>query len=108
MNFLIFYSIGLSSFNMQHYSGLFFLWQLIANFFSGAYIPLNLFPDWLVQIGSFLPFQYIHYLPISHYLGKQDIVFTDFIIILAWILAFLYISKYVWYLGSKKYEAFGR
>ena len=44
--------------------------QVISDVLSGALIPLSLFPIWLSNIASFLPFQAVYYLPISIYVGN--------------------------------------
>lgn len=110
INFLIFYSIGISVFKLNHYGGIFFIWQTIVGFMGGAYIPLNLLPDWLVNIGNFMPFRFISFYPISYYLGR--ISFSDYVfgLVLAvgWIFVLIMISNLIWYLGARKYEAYGR
>lgn len=110
INFLIFYSIGISVFKLNNYSGVFFIWQTIVGFMGGAYIPLNLLPNWLIKLGDFMPFRFISFYPISYYLGR--ISFGDYAVGLAvaagWVVVLIMVSKLIWYLGARKYEAYGR
>lgn len=44
---------------------------MIMNVFSGALVPLYLFPNWLVQIADVLPFKAVFHIPLSIYVGKM-------------------------------------
>lgn len=57
-------------------------------FFSGAFIPLALFPGWLYGVTKFLPFQYLYSFPIRLILGDVDIrqVWIGFFVLIFWIV----------------------
>lgn len=48
-----------------------FAW-LVAQFLSGVYVPLVLFPDWIEDATRLLPFAGMIQLPIEVFLGKHD------------------------------------
>lgn len=109
INFLISYSIGLATFKFHSPIGLIYGWQVISDLLSGVYMPLSLLPSWFISLSNFLPFQYINYYPIRYYLEKTNSVpWEGLLSIMFWIAAFFLVGKFIWYLGSKKYEAFGR
>lgn len=49
------------------------MYQLFAQIFSGALIPLNFFPDVVQKIMLFLPFQYTNYIPAMVWTGSESI-----------------------------------
>ena len=63
INFYVNYCIGLTGFWLTKTSGLRGVFQLLCGVFSGALIPLTLFPKALQKVLLFLPFQFITYLP---------------------------------------------
>jgi ABC-2 type transport system permease protein len=50
--------------------GMKFAKGVISDLLSGVMIPLSLFPTWLSNIASVLPFQAVYYTPISIYVGR--------------------------------------
>ena len=63
----------------------------ITNFFSGAMIPITLFPVTLKSIAGYLPFKYMIQVPISFFLGEYT--FADgiktYTVQILWILFFI-------------------
>lgn len=110
LNFLIFYFLGVISFFSHTSHGLIYGWGLIEGFFSGKLVPLNLLPDWLQQVGNYLPFKFTVYMPIMFIMGKIDSrAFINALpAIFIWIIIGWLLSRFAWYLGSKKYEAYGQ
>ncbi|MNJ53302.1 hypothetical protein D3C77_486860 [compost metagenome] len=73
MNFYVNYMIGLTSFWLVQSNGIRSAFLLVSSIFSGALIPLTLFPDWLQIIQFFLPFQYIAYIPAMVFTGQYSL-----------------------------------
>lgn len=73
MNFYVNYLIGLTSFWLVQSNGIRSAFLLVSSIFSGALIPLSLFPDWLQTIQFFLPFQYIAYIPAMVFTGQYSL-----------------------------------
>lgn len=63
--FLINYILGLISFWTQSIIGIYMLKIACMGLFSGMYIPLEFYPNWLSIMCNFLPFKMIFYVPLS-------------------------------------------
>jgi ABC-2 type transport system permease protein len=49
------------------------MYLFIQDLFSGALLPLWLFPAWFVSVSAILPFQSTYYLPLSLYVGQAPL-----------------------------------
>jgi ABC-2 type transport system permease protein len=80
------------------------------NFFiSGQMLPLNLLPEPWYTILRWLPFQYMAYFPAVVFLGKihgADLVW-GLLAEAAWAVAFMFLARYLYRLGLRRYSAFG-
>ena len=65
LNFFIKMSLGLSSVWFLESGWLFFFYQILASFFSGELIPLDLFPSTFLKLVNLLPFKYMLFFPLS-------------------------------------------
>jgi len=73
MNFYVNYCLGMTAFFLVKASGIRVVYQLFAQIFSGALIPLNFFPEILQRVMIFLPFQYTNYIPAMVWTGNESI-----------------------------------
>lgn len=73
MNFYVNYCLGMTAFFLVKASGVRVMYQLFAQIFSGALIPLNFFPEIMQKIMIFLPFQYTNYVPAMVWTGSESI-----------------------------------
>lgn len=82
---------SLLCFFVTGYLGIAWLKNAITNFFSGAMIPITLFPVTLKSIAGYLPFKYMIQVPISIFLGEYT--FADgiktYTVQILWILFFI-------------------
>lgn len=69
MNFYVNYCIGMMAFYFVQAQGIRVVYQLLAQIFSGALIPLSFFPDILSRLMLFLPFPYTGYIPAMVWTG---------------------------------------
>lgn len=104
------------SFNLSYFLGLFCFWIdefwaignlkfVIISFLSGSVLPYTFFPLWLSHTLSYTPFPYLaSWLP---KVLKGQIVFTDYLIILFWILFFSFIIQKLEHLAIKHYSYVG-
>lgn len=109
INFLIYYSIGVSVFFLGYVSGLNYITFGISAFFSGRIVPLDLLPQWLLTISNYLPFRFMVFVPTAIITGKMSL--TDSLINISegvlW-LAILYLASVIIYKkGVKAYESYG-
>ena len=70
----------------------------------GAQIPLWFFPEFLIQLSSFLPFKLIYFAPLAIYLEKVTTIDAVGLILqqFLWIGILLALEKLVWLKGVKK------
>ena len=102
--FLMSYLLGLVGF--WHTS----VWQLgsllyvAIGLFSGSFIPLWFFPDWLVAVSEYLPFRLLYFAPAATYLGK--IAPAEAAVLLAhqwlWVAGLLVLQRLLWLAGIRK------
>ena len=83
---------------------------IVAEFLSGAFFPLDVFPASVYQILRFTPFPYLVFIPIKIYLGNfsLSLVFQSLAIGIIWSLILWKIVNYVWGKGLLVYEGVGR
>lgn len=72
IKFGIVYLAGLLCFYTSSVFGVAWARAAITNLFSGALVPLTLFPDWLILTAQLLPFQGIVFIPASIYMGHLN------------------------------------
>lgn len=63
LNFLL----GLAIFRTGSHIGLYDIEEMVIRLFSGAFLPITLFPGWLQAVSRALPFESIYYLPLAVY-----------------------------------------
>ena len=110
--------VGLFWFWMQYIIGLLAFWleetwifrvllQIIAYFLSGAIIPLEFYPAWLVQLLDYSPFPFLAYIPVKIFLGSYTAPLKAAVILLVWILLSAGFAAWIWKRGLKLYTAAG-
>lgn len=110
--FVILFLVNMVSFFMPEnaWAAQFLFIVIILEFFSGGIFPLDILPDFLQRIFSYLPFYYLLFFPLQVYLGKMSyfLVFRGILISLFWLLILSFLLLRVWRLGLKVYNAEGR
>ena len=88
----------------------FLMLVVVAEFLSGAFFPLDVFPPLIFQILRFTPFPYLIFIPIKIYLGSFDgaMVFQSLLIGACWCFVLAKIMNYVWHKGLREYHSVGR
>ncbi len=82
---------------------------IITEFLSGAFFPLDVFPEVVFDILKFTPFPYLIYVPIKIYLGADiSFIIQSFAISVFWSIALWKITNLVYQKGLKVYEGVGR
>ena len=62
--------VGLSSFVLMNYWGVYYAKKAVVDLFSGSLVPLILLPPWFAKLCEILPFAKIVYIPTMIYLGE--------------------------------------
>jgi ABC-2 type transport system permease protein len=105
--FLMDFCIALIAFWLIQVRVFKFMLLYLVFFFSGAVLPLDLFPAWLQKGVYLLPFQYLAFVPIRIFLEKEENLSTVFTIELFWLLFFFLLATWMLSRGVKRYEAVG-
>ncbi|MFF2886925.1 ABC transporter permease [Paenibacillus sp. NPDC057967] len=102
--FLITFLIGLLSFWYVKIFHLSFILNNTMKFFSGSWIPLWLFPDSLLTVAKFLPFELIYYSPIRIYLEQVSTmdIYGIFAKGIVWCMILGVLNYAVWKIGFKQ------
>ena len=88
----------------------FVTYGILIPFLSGAFVPLDILPDWARTALAWTPFPLTAFAPLQAYLGRLDAVaFGQYVLLgLAWIGAFSLVLALMWRKGARSYEAYGR
>ncbi|MGP1612245.1 MAG: ABC transporter permease [Catonella sp.] len=104
--FNLFYLVGLISFVTTNIWGIFLTFDLVNLFLSGALLPLQFMPRWLVMVIKILPFRYIVDFPISVWLtGKADIY--ELLVQILWFILLCIVTKIVYRRAISRLDIFG-
>lgn len=106
--YLIYFLSALSSFWLDRGSNIIYGLIVMSNFLNGAIIPIDIFPEWLIHISNYLPFQFLMYTPIQFWLGRAQNIPAISITAVSWLIILSIITVLVWRLGIKKFEAVGQ
>ncbi|NMH72230.1 hypothetical protein HF078_03980 [Bacillus sp. RO2] len=102
--------IGVLAFWTVNVWGVRVLREAIVKFFSGALIPLTLFPGWFQEVSSFLPFQSMIFVPVAIYTGQIQMgsdALIAFATQLFWFAILFMVVRVVWSQAVKKVTVFG-
>jgi len=109
LNFLLSSVTGMSSFWFVNNAGIKKFRRILTSFLGGNILPISFFPASAQQIMSFLPFQYINFVPIMIFMGKYSL--REAVIGIAlqavWIAIFYLICLFIWKKAIRKYTAVG-
>jgi ABC-2 type transport system permease protein len=101
--------VGVLAFWTVNIWGVRVLKESLVTLFSGALVPISLFPDWLRVLTEFLPFQAMVYLPVSIYSGM--ITGTEAYLAvglqLFWLISFYVLVRVIWAQAVKQITIFG-
>lgn len=108
-SYFIYSIIGTIAFWTTNTWGMISIYGRIVDVFSGGLIPLDLIPKQWLWIFNWLPFKYMHYIPLMIILGKipakeiTQAIFTQTI----WLIFVFIVFKYTWRKGVRHYDAVG-
>lgn len=83
--------------------------ESIMRFFSGALIPITLFPGWFQTLSNFLPFQSMVFVPVSIYTGTVTGLdaYLAIAIQLVWLVSAFVIVRIIWAFAVRKVTILG-
>lgn len=106
--FVTSFSIGLMAFWLDETWVLRVMFLLICQFLSGSVLPIDLYPDALLNILEWSPFPYLTYVPVKIFMGEYEhsTLFAVGILIF-WTIIVSLIGRTIWNKGIKLYTAAG-
>ncbi len=109
LKFSLVYITGLACFWTQNYMGIHWARLALMQLFSGALVPLALFPDWLRWTAEALPFQGMVYTPALIFLNELDgrELLLRLGVQLGWVIALWYGARLAWRSASKRLTVHG-
>jgi len=95
---LIFVSIGCLAFVTYRVTPFNVIGNTTIYLLSGKFIPITLYPNWLLNIVNILPFKYLFYFPINLLIGQTTSyeIFIALTIMIIWIIVLSIIFKFVY------------
>lgn len=104
INFFISFICSLCCFWTGNFFGITKSKQVIVNFFSGALIPLNMMPQIIRPIASWLPFQGIIFIPSSIFIQTSTGINAFYLILsqLIWCIILYAVQLLLWKFAIKK------
>lgn len=105
--FSIQYLIGLMAFWLEETWILRVSFLTIANFMSGAIIPLEMYPKWLSNILWYTPFPYLTFVPVKIFQGQFNGLLSAYLILIIWTIIFSTLSLIIWKKGLRLYTGAG-
>jgi ABC-2 type transport system permease protein len=77
--------------------------------FSGQFVPLQLMPAFIQNVARFLPFQLYKYFPIQLILGRLSSaeIVQGYLLGVIWLTFSIFLFRWVWRNGVKKFSAVG-
>ncbi len=105
--FSVQYTTGLMAFWLEETWTMRLIFQILANFLSGAIIPLTFFPAWLNQILYWTPFPSLTYTPIKIFMGDLSGVSHGIITISIGLVIVTLINTLIWRKGVRLFTAAG-
>ncbi len=102
------YLIGLVTLWLEETWVLRVMFAMVAQFLSGAFLPLEMFPEPLVHALRWTPFPYLTYAPVKVFMGQfADSMVFALAILGLWIGILALVTQVVWRRGMRLYTAAG-
>jgi len=106
--FVVMYTLGLIAFWLEETWTLRVVFIMISQFFSGSFLPLEIFPQWLLDGIKYLPFQYMTYVPVKVFMGTYTgSLSLATSVLVFWVFVFATSASLIWKRGVKLYTAAG-
>jgi ABC-2 type transport system permease protein len=109
IGFFIDACIGMLGFWFLEVTSLLWVVSTLNYFISGQMLPLDLLPPFWAGLLKALPFQYLAYFPAVVFLGKVSgaELIKGLLIELAWAVALVLLTRWLYARGLRRYSAFG-
>jgi ABC-2 type transport system permease protein len=101
--------LGMAGFWLLEVTSLLWIVTTLNYFISGQMMPIDLLPDFWASLLKALPFQYLAYFPAMIFLGKVQgtALMQGLLIELAWAVALVFLTRWLYQRGLRRYSAYG-
>ncbi|MNI18662.1 hypothetical protein D3C73_720770 [compost metagenome] len=101
--------LGIAAFWLDYIWGLRMLRGAILLFFTGALVPITMFPEWLRILSAYLPFQSMVFIPVSIYTGHLTgmAAFQAILIQILWLTGIYVGIRLLWGYAIRRVTIFG-
>ncbi len=109
LNFILTFNFGITAFWLKRYGGISQIRANVVNFLSGSVIPISFFPEGMVSVMKYLPFQYIVFSPIQIFLGNYSVAESLQAIFMqvVWIVGLYLLYRVFWNYALKQFSGVG-
>lgn len=107
LNFLIQYTFSMIAFWSERASSIQQFWLLFFIFLSGLVAPLSVFPAEVRAVVDWTPFPYLVYFPASLLVGFPVDIVRGSLVLMAWIVIFFGLNRWLWRKGLRHYSGMG-
>lgn len=85
-----------------------FFW-LVTLLLSGQFVPLTLMPPGIQTVAQYLPFQMFRYVPVEIILKRLPVavMIRDYAASLIWLVVLIFLFRWIWREGVKRFSAVG-
>jgi len=105
--FLLSMLVGSIAFWMTNIRALSWLVNFSVNFAAGLFVPIDLLPPVLLKMFTFLPFQYMYYVPTNIYLGTYSNPILMILYQMIWCGVLFGIVLMIWHFAMKRFSGVG-
>ncbi len=96
----------LTFFDLQPWASTQVFW-VFNTIFSGALVPLSLYPEFMRSVVEVTPFALTTFTPVMIYLGKLNYSLEVFALQLFWVIVLAVLLKFVWSFSIKRITVYG-
>ncbi len=109
IQFLIAYALAMLAFWILEISTVVFILYSFEYYLSGRLFPLNVMPDWMQAILTWLPFTYELYFPVAVFMEKVrgPELWRGLAIQAGWVVISYVWARWMWRRGIRRYESVG-
>jgi len=94
--------VELSAFWMESERGVRYFVLGLSAVLSGLIMPLHFYPEWILAISKWLPFEHGLYTPVRLYIGEVESVREALTMQAGWALVMISLSFFLFWLGTRK------
>ncbi len=105
--FILQFATGLMAFWLEETWILRVILEILTAFLSGAFFPLEIYPEWIQKLLHYTPFPYLTYYPTKIFMGDTVNILVPVLTISFWMVVGIILNRFLWKRGLRLYTAAG-